>query len=260
MARNRIAFWLTAAMIVAFMSRPVHLAAQLGALSSRAQAPQAKSQQELDQYLRIITDTSPQTVLADVKIFSEQFPGSELLGTAWQYQMHAYEQIGDFQAMLLSGQQALKVQPDNLNTLLTLAPAVANQMFKNPSDTQLAVLAEEYAHRALEAIEKTRPPRQTTLEQWMTQKKTMQADMHEVLGLVALKQSQLSAAIEELQTAVQLSPTPQGSRYLRLALAYAAKGDIQNAQENFQKAIQLGPEPVRQLASEEMRKLSQTKQ
>ena len=42
-------------------SLPDIFAAQFGPLSSRVQAPQAKMQQELDQYLKIITDAFVQT-------------------------------------------------------------------------------------------------------------------------------------------------------------------------------------------------------
>lgn len=227
----------------------------MGTLSSRAQAPQAKSQQELDQYLKIVTDTSPQEVLRDTRVFAEQYPASELLGTAYQYQVHAYQQIGDFPAMLTAGRLALKAQPDNLNTLLVLAPAIANRMFEDLSDTQLPPLADEYARRALEAIDKTRPPRQTTLEQWTTEKRNMQADAHEVMGLVALKRNQPSLAISELQSAVSLASAPQGSRYLRLALAYAAANQVDEARTNLERAAQAGPETTRKLAQEELKKL-----
>jgi tetratricopeptide (TPR) repeat protein len=259
MVRNKRPKWLLFAAMAAGIGRPIFLAAQFGPLSSRAQAPQAKMQQELDQYLKIITDASPQTLIADVNTFATQFPASELLGTAYQYQMHAYEQLGDFPAMLFSGQQALKAQPDNLNSLMALAPAIANRMFQDSPNAQLPALAEDYAHRALDGIEKTKPPRQTSLEQWAAQKKRMQSSADEVLGLVALKRGQPSIAISELQLSIQLSPPPDGSRYLRLALAFAAAGDTRKAEENFHRAAQLGPDEVRQLAMEEMGTLSKAK-
>jgi tetratricopeptide (TPR) repeat protein len=246
-------------LFAAAIGNPIFLAAQFGPLPSRAQAPQAKTQQELDQYLKIITDASPQALITDVNTFATQFPASELLGTAYQYQMHAYEQLGDFPRMLSSGQQALKSQPDNLNTLMALAPALANRIFQDPPDAQLTALAEDYAHRALEGIEKTKPPRQTPLEQWTAQKQRMQSDAHEVLGLVALKRGQPVIAISELQLSIQLSPPPDGSRYLRLALAFAAAGETGKAEENLRCAAELGPDAVRQLAMAEIKKLPKAK-
>lgn len=252
MDRNRIARWLLIAAVAMWIGRPIPLEAQFGPLSSRTQTPQAKSQQELDQYLKIITDDAPQRVLTDVNAFANQFPNSELLGSAYQYEMDAYEQIGNFPAMLASGQRALKAQPDNLHTLLTLAPALANLMFQDPSDTQLPILAEEYAHRALDGIEKIKLPRQMPLEQWLVQKKEMQSSAHQVLGLVALKRRQPSAAISELQLAIQFATAPDGAQYLRLGLAFAAAGDRRNAEESFRRAAQLGPDSVRQLAAAEI--------
>ncbi len=259
MVRNKLSKWLLSAAMAAGIGHAISLAAQFGPLFSRSQAPQAKTQQELDQYLKIITDASPQTIIADVDTFAAQFPGSELSGTAYQYKMHAYEQLGDFPAMLSTGQLALKSQPDNLNTLMALAPAIANRIFQGPPAAHLPALAEDYAHRALEGIEKTKPPRQTSLEQWAAQKQRMQSGAHEVLGLVALKRGQPSVATSELQQSIQLSPPPDGSRYLRLALAFAAAGDFRKTEVNLRRAAELGPDAVRQLAMEEIAKLPKAK-
>jgi len=259
MVRNRLSKWLLSVAMAAGIGPSTLLVAQFGPLSSRSQAPQARTQKELDQYLKIITDASTQAIVTDVDAFAVQFSGSELLGTAYQYQMHAYEQLGDFPAMLSSGQLALKSQPDNLNTLMALAPAIANRIFQDPPDARMPALAEDYAHRALEGIEKTKPPRQTSLEQWAAQKQQMQSSAHEVLGLVALKRGQTSIAISELQLSIQLSPPPDGSRYLRLALAFAAAGDARKAEADLRHAAELGPDAVRQLAMEEIAKLTKVK-
>jgi tetratricopeptide (TPR) repeat protein len=255
MARNSLAHALCCGAL-ALLAGASGLAAQMGALSSRSQAPQARSQQELDLYLKIVTDESPQAVLVDACAFAMQYPASELIGTAYQYQVHAYEQLGDFAAMLAAGRLALKAQPDNLNTLLVLAPAIANRMFQDFTGAELPGLAEEYAHRALEAVDKTHPPRQTPLEQWTAEKRNMQADVHEVLGLVALRRNQPEVAVNEMQAAVSLASDPPGSRYLRLGLAYAAANQPDEARKSLERAAQAGPEATTRLAQEQLQKLA----
>jgi tetratricopeptide (TPR) repeat protein len=249
--------WIALIILALGMSRPYRLEAQLGPLSSREHAPQAKSQEELDSYLRIISGTNPGDILRDAGAFLSQYGGSELAGTAYQYQMHALEQVGNYEGMLRAGQKALLANPDNLNTLLTLAPAIANRASEDAKESDDLALAEAYARRALDGIERVRPPRQTPLEKWDFEKRDMQCRAHEVLGVVALKRGLAAVAVNEFQLTVQLAPTAEGSRYFRLGLAYASGGDRSSALINFQRAFDLGPDAVRRLAQQEMKKLTE---
>ena len=71
-------------------------AAQFGPLSSPAQAPQAKSQAELDAYLEIISATEAPDIVKKVDVFASQYPGSAFLGLAYQTQTLAFQRLGDF--------------------------------------------------------------------------------------------------------------------------------------------------------------------
>src|ERR1039458_6201413 len=108
------------------------LQGQFGPLVMPSQAPQARSQEELDAYLEITTTTDPWEAIQKANIFTSQFPKSELLGIAYQHQMHAYQQLGNFNLMLAAGQKALAANPDNLNTLLTLAPTLVRESTHRP--------------------------------------------------------------------------------------------------------------------------------
>lgn len=254
MAQNRIGrAALFALAITVCLSLPVF--AQFGPLTSRAQAPQAKSQQELDEYLLVVSEPSSSKIVGDVDLFALHFPNSELLGTAYQYQMHAYKEMNNFSAMLAAGQHALQFQPNNLNTLTVLAPAIANRMLQVPSDKQLPDLAETYSRTILNSLDKTKPPRQIPLQQWLIQKRSMQSGAHEVLGLVAIARQKPDVAISEFQQAIQSAPVADGTLYLRLGIAYVDFGNTIEARKNFQQAIEYGPEAARQLALEQIGKL-----
>jgi tetratricopeptide (TPR) repeat protein len=222
--------------------------AQLGPLSDPAQAPQAKSQEEFDDYLKIASETNPQQVIREVDSFAQAYPQSQLLGIAWQYQMHAFQQVNAFEGMLRAGSRALQVHPDNLNTLLTLAPAIANAAMQRPDRQSLLAQARTYATDALAAIDKTRLPREMPLEQWQAEKSRMQAQAHETLGVIDLDQADVPGAIQEFETAVALQPSPEGAAYLRLGLAYAEAHRADDARRSLQRAAQLGPDAVRTLA------------
>lgn len=232
-----------------------HLSAQSDLLVDPAKTAQAKSQEEFDKYLEIVTAPgAPQTV-GKVEAFVSQFPTSELLGAAYKYEMHAFQVLNNFDGMLTAGRKALLGNPDEVNTLLTLAPAMASRAAGRSDREELLLQAEAYARHALEEIETQRVSRKVSLQEWTIQKHQMQADAHGALGTVALQRGNVHSAVREFKTAIELTPEPQGIQFLRLGLAltHTAKNE---ARENFRRAAELGPDPVRRSATEELRKLS----
>jgi tetratricopeptide (TPR) repeat protein len=242
---------------LAMAGAPAHLEAQFGPLASPGQAAQARSQDELDSYLEIVGAADAGVVVQKVKIFVSAFPKSELLGAAYQYQLQAFEQLNDFDGMLAAGGKALATDPDSLNTLLALAPAMANRATARPDRVQLLAQAETYAHRALDGIDKIRVPRELSIEQWNVRKHEMQSDAHGVLGVVAFQRGQFQLAVSELEMAISLASPPQGVQFLRLGLALAAAGKKDGAEQNLRRAAELGPEPVRNVAMDQLKKVSE---
>jgi len=233
--------------------------AQFGSLVSPGQAAQARSQAELDAYLQIVQSTDAREVIRKVDAFASAYPGSELSGLAYQNQVRAFEQLNDFDGMLIAGEKALRANPDNLNTLLTLAPAMASRADHRPDSAQLLTQAEGDAHRALDGIEKTRLPHKITLEHWNLEKHQMQSQAHAVLGMVALQRGYPQAAIPEFQTAISLSPVPEGVQFLRLGLAFASINKKEDAVKSLRRSAELGPESVRALALVQIEKLRTSK-
>ncbi len=161
--------------------------AQFGPLLDPAYAPQAKSEEELDQYLKIMTDSNPQVTVADVQRFAAMYPNSELLGLAFQYQMIAYRQLHDLNHVVEAGRKALKLQPGNVNTLLTLASAIPEGVGKRPDANVLLQQAEEYANKALRELDQMRIPREISLERWKAMRAAMEAQAREALREIAVK-------------------------------------------------------------------------
>lgn len=246
------------AMVVclALAGMPTGIQAQFGPLSSPGQAAQARSQEELDSYLEIVSATDARVVVEKVKTFTSAFPKSELLGAAYQYQLKAFERLNDFDGMLAAGEKALASDPDSVNTLLALAPAMANRAAGRPDRDQLLVQAESYSRRALEGIDKIRVPHELSIEQWNVRKHEMQSDAHGVLGVVALQRGQAQQAISELEMSISLAPKPEGVQFLRLGLALASAGKKNAAEQKLRRAAELGPEPVRNVAMNQLKKLN----
>jgi len=245
---------LLVSLLVALYVSPVPSSGQFGPLSDSASAPQARSQEELDGYLQIVAESKDKEVINMVNGFAAQFPKSALLGVAYQYQMHAYQRLGDFDGTLSAGRKSLVDAPNNLDTLLTLAPEIANHFSDRPDRAQLLAEADKYALLALDGLEKVTPPHEISLDDWEKQKRAMECRAHEVLGIVAVSQGSRESAILEFQTVVQLAASPTGAQYFRLAVALASDGKDREAADYFHRAANLGPEPVRQLALRELDK------
>ncbi len=233
--------------------------AQLGAVSSTEQAPQAKTQAELDDYLEIVTDATPADKLRDAQQFTSRYPRSELAGVVYQEEMHAYEQTGNFEELLIAGEKALQANPDNVSTLLTLAPAIANYLVIHPERNDLVDLAVKYARLSLEGISKTKPPREISYREWEAKKKQLESQAHEVLGITSLSRRNLDEAISEFRLSIELTAAPQGAQYVRLGVALASAGRIVESVQSYRHAADLGPESVRKVALEQISKLSDSK-
>ncbi len=230
--------------------------AQSYAFVDPGKTAQAKSEEEFDKYLEIVTAPEAHSIVEKAESFISQFPQSELLSAAYQYEMRAFEQLNNFDGMLAAGRAALLANPDDANTLLTLAPAMASRAAGRPDREELLSQAEKDARHAIGQIESQRISRKVSVQQWTEQKNEMESEAHGALGIVALERKQNDAAIHEFKVAINLASQPKGIQFLRLGLALRSSGASNEAQENFRHAAELGPDPVRRLASEELKKLS----
>jgi tetratricopeptide (TPR) repeat protein len=229
--------------------------AQFGALVSPFNAPQARSQQELDDYLDVMTATNPATTVQRVEEFASKYPKSELLGFAFQYQMLAYQGLNDLDGVLRAGRRALELQPGNVNTLLTLASAIPDGTKGRDDEVDLLKQADDYAHQSLQSITTMQIPRQVSLQEWATIQADMVAQAHEALGHIATERGELPRAITELELAAYGSATPNGRQFFRLGVAYALAGEKEPAEKALHRAADLGPELIRQRALDALQRM-----
>jgi tetratricopeptide (TPR) repeat protein len=190
-----------------------------------------------------------------VETFAQRYPNSELLGIAYQYQMLAFRELDDYDGVIESGEKALKLQPDNLNTLLNLANVLPNRVLTGALDDRRLAQAEEYARRVFEGIKRMKLPRSVSPQRWDELRLEMEASAHETLGQVAAKRGNLQEAISEFEKAVQLNPTPQGNQFYRLGVAYMLTRRYEPASEALNRAAELGPEEIRKMANAAIQKL-----
>ena len=246
--RGAISFFL----VIAFV---LPLYGQFDQLVSPKQTPQARSQQELDDYLAILDTNSALERSRQLEAFRKTYPESELLGIAHQLSMTAYRELGDFERMLESGRRALEVRPNNLNTLTALADAIPNRVTgEGQDDRRLLDEAEAYAQGIFAGIDRMVLPHSILPEQWRLMRLEMEASAHESLGHIASKHGQWQRAVAEFEKATEQNPHPRGSQFYRLGVAYMFVGSHQAAEVALRRAIELGPEEIRSLANVALQK------
>ena len=214
-----------------------------------------QSAPELDEYIDLLEASSAREKVRLVEAFAQHYPKSELLGIAYQYQMEAYRELNDYDGVVQSGERALKLHPDNLNTLLTLANVLPNRISTGALDDPRLAQAEQYARLVFEGINRIKLPRSVSPQRWEKLRLEMEASAHEALGQVATKRGNLQEAIAEFEKAVQQNPTPRGSQFYRLGVAYMLTRRYDPASEALNRAAELGPEEIRKMANAVVRKL-----
>lgn len=229
--------------------------AQFSPLRNPDQAPQAKTEDELDAYLEIVAASGPDTRIAKVQSFSKLYPESALLGVAYQYEMLAYAEQGAPNRVIEAGRKALPLLRDNLKTLLTLASAITNVATARPDAEPMLTEGEEYARRALARLVELQIPRELPLEEYERLRGEMESQAHEVLGQIAAKRGRWQDAVPEFRIAAESNPSPKGAQFFRLGAACAAVGSKDCAALAFRRAGQLGPEPIRRRVTEALQKL-----
>jgi tetratricopeptide (TPR) repeat protein len=229
--------------------------AQFGPLQSPSQAPQARSQEELDLYLEIYSSTDPRAAAALAARFVSTYPRSEFLGFAYQQQMLACQQLNDYDGVLRAGAKALELAPRNVTTLLTLATVIPNRVSGRPDASALLDHAESYARQVLGELEEMKIPQEVPLEEWETRKAGIQSECHEALGHVSLKRKDFATAIREFREATLDNSKPNGRQFLRLSSAYLLAGQTGEAEQAAERAVELSQGEIRKLAEQQLREI-----
>jgi tetratricopeptide (TPR) repeat protein len=250
--------WLLVLILYCLSSQPVW--AQFDQLLTAKQAPQAQSQQELDEYIEIFYTDTPQKGIQTIRAFLNHYPVSNLKGIGYQRLMLAYQEIGDYQGLIESGEKALKIQPENLNTLLTLADAIPNGVSGSGAGDSLRLAqAEQYARQIFEGIERIKLPRSMPRERWQKLSREMEASAHEALGHIASKRGHWQEAVAEFERAIEKNPSPQGRQFYRLGVAYMLAGRDQSAQQALRQAVELGPNEIKTMADAVLKRMTSAK-
>ncbi len=213
----------------------------VSAFAQQAQ-PQPKSQEEVDAIMAVQGAQDPTARIAAAEKLLKDFKDTEFKEFANYMMMLSYQQLNDFENMLIFGDETLKHNEDNVGVLLQLSFAIPTRTREFDLDKEEKLSkAEDYAKRAITLIPNL-PKMDPNLpdEEWLATKKDFMSQANESLGLIAFKRENFDGAVESLTKAIELAEAPTGSTLYHLANAYHRGGDATKALEAVNKSIAAG--------------------
>lgn len=201
------------------------------------------SPEEAKEYGVVQRELDPDRQLALGSEFEKKFPDSLLLPYVYSNAARVHQARGDLEKTAEYAEKALKLDPNNLVSLLLAAMVLPQpRMLRRAGAEKGKGLsdAEQYATRAITLISVlTRQPNDTE-EAYQQRKNDLAADAHFALGMIHLGRDDYAKAAEEFSNSISLSATPNPQSYFRLGEALESQGKNPEALGAFTKASQLG--------------------
>lgn len=230
-------------LLLATLSRPARAVQESPSSSNPPpkQQPAAKSPEEFEAFQKFIREPNPEEQLRLVEDFLLQYPDSALKEFAYQTATQDYQVKNDYARLRTYGELTLAENKDNLVALLLLASAIPEKTDPGDLDAEEDLSdAEDYAKRALEALEKLPPRVELPAEQWERTKKEAASGAHAALGMIALVRKDFAQAESAFRQAVELATQPDAILLYRLGLCYSFEKKFAPALEAFDRAEKYG--------------------
>ena len=177
-----------------------------------------------------------------VEEFAGRFPQSALLSYVYTQGARACQQKADIEGVVSYGEKSLKLDPDNIYSMLILSLTLAQPHRQDPAaeGAQRLNPARQYADRSLILLDTLKKPEGETEEDFLRRKAALSADAHVALGTVEMQTNETAKAIQDFKTAISLSANPNPQLYFRMGEIYENEGENTKALEAFSQAAKLG--------------------
>ena len=196
----------------------------------------------------------PERVLKLADDFEKKYPSSPMLSGVYTFEASAYEAKNDLPKVVEAGEKSLKLNGDNLSSLLILSSVLPQpQVAKGDDKEKKLNEAEADANHALELITQGKyipKGANETDDAYKKRTNAIASEPHASLGMVHLQratlalgggmdQSELTKAAQEFKQSVEMTDHPEPQHYYRLGEVYKHQNKIDDAIAAFSKASEL---------------------
>jgi tetratricopeptide (TPR) repeat protein len=182
----------------------------------------SKAEAEAVQALIASEAEGPDAVIKAADALLEKFADTQFKEAALLAEAGAYQKKGDSAGAEVTNERVLEINPKNPQAAMQLGEAISQHVGENDLDRdERLAKAEKAFNQALANID-NKPSAGMPDAQWAENKKYMQAQVENDLGLVAMKRKTYDAAVADFKLAVD--GDPQAAYSVRLALAYQKEG------------------------------------
>lgn len=205
------------------------------------------------------TDLNKRTQVGEALL--QKYPASRYRPAVYSALTAAYLQLGQVQKMQETGEKAIALTPNDVQTLAVLGQTIARSInASTPEPEKQLTKAEQYSKKAIELTPTIEKPAAITDEVFAAAKNQTLAMAHSGLGLVYLRRGKIPEAIPELDQSVKIDPSPDPVNYYLLGLANQKSSHFDDAVAAYTKCAALpgSMQSACQKAAEEAKKLAMT--
>lgn len=207
------------------------------------EAPPPKVDPKEEAAYKAFFDTGVQD--ADKKIqlgedFAKTYPKSRYIESIYAGLTQAYYAKQDWKNLYLVSDEALAINPDDVDILTLVGWVIPHVTDGNTPDADKQLdKAEDYEKRAIKDIPALAKPAGMTDEQFATIKLEKAAEAHSGLGLVYFRRQDYENAVKELQQATQSNPSPDATDFYALGASLQNAGHYAEAADAYTRCSQI---------------------
>ena len=226
-----------------YKASPAGTAARKTILTSATGAQLEASAEEGQALQTMVAEIDPDRRLRMVAEFERQFPNSRITSYVYTQAALAYQDKRDFNNAAAAGEKSLKLDGNNLSSLLLVASTLTEPAMVAGNETEKNTRLSEAqmdANQALTLIAEMPKAANETDEQAQKRKNELASDAHYSLGMVSLLEEKPEPAAEEFKLAISLAAQPRAQYYYRLGDAESDDGKTADAIDAFTKVAEVG--------------------
>ena len=230
-------------------------AQQAAPQAGQSAGPHPKSQKEVDALKKVQADQQAQNwdaELTDINNVLENFADTEYKPMLLDMAIQAAQNKGDYGQTIAFGEQAIKLDPNNVEAYVKLAETVALHTRENDLDKDASLKkVDMYAHKALDLVKSGPPPAGVAADQWPAYQKQLEGQAHDALGMADDVAKKFPEAIQEYNTALAAFPNPIILTHQAKAYIDAKQYDDAIAADDKVLAMADAPAQVKQFAQQQ---------